>query len=61
MLVSLTGKDFGYDLQAWHDYLKRSRDGGYTWARTISLPKIMKEAIESEEWKSAVRDLENPN
>lgn len=28
-LVKVTGKDFGYDLQAWHDYLKESRDGGY--------------------------------
>jgi hypothetical protein len=30
-LVRMTNRDFGYDLQAWHDYLKVSRDGGYTY------------------------------
>ncbi len=57
MLVSITGKDFGYDLQAWHDYLKESREGGYTWARTIVLPKIMQEAMASEQWRQAVSEL----
>jgi hypothetical protein len=29
-LVRITGRDFGNDLQAWHDYLSENRDGGYT-------------------------------
>jgi len=58
-LVQLTGKDFGYDLQAWHDYLKESRDGGYTYGRNIALPKMMKAAMESPEWQAAVKWLAN--
>jgi hypothetical protein len=56
-LVSITGRDFGYDLAAWHDYLKESRDGGYTWGRNIRLPKIMQHALESPEWRQAVQQL----
>jgi hypothetical protein len=57
MLVRLTGKDFGFDLQAWHDHLKVSREGGYTWGRNIVLPKIMTEALESPEWREVVKSL----
>jgi hypothetical protein len=53
----MTGKDFGYDLAAWHEHLKLSREGGYTWSRIIVLPRIMKEAMESEEWRRAVEIL----
>ncbi len=56
-LVSITGQDFGYDLQAWHDYLKESRDGGYTYGRNISLPKAMRAALDSPEWREAVQRL----
>ena len=56
-LVRMTGKDFGYDLQAWHDHLKESRDGGYTYGRNIKLPKVMQEAMASAEWQEAVRRL----
>lgn len=59
MLRSITGKDFGYDLQRWHDYLKESRDGGYTWNRTIDLPKLMKAALENQEWLDTVVIIEN--
>jgi hypothetical protein len=56
-LVSITGKDFGYDLQAWHNYLKESREGGYTYGRNIVLPRIMQAALQSPEWQEAVRSL----
>jgi hypothetical protein len=56
-LVKITGKDFGYDLQAWHDHLKKTREGGYTYGRNIVLPRIMKVALESAEWQAAVRSL----
>ena len=56
-LVRISGKDFGYDLAAWHQYLKESRDGGYTWGRNILLPRIMKSALASGKWRDAVRQM----
>jgi hypothetical protein len=55
----MSGKDFGYDLQAWHDYLKESKDGGYTYGRNIVLPRIMQKALESPRWQAAVQTLIN--
>jgi hypothetical protein len=57
MLVRMAGRDFGYDLQAWHDHLKESREGGYTYGRNIALPKIMQAALNSTAWQEAVRGL----
>jgi hypothetical protein len=60
MLVRIAKVDYGYDLQRWHDHLKavpRSESLGYSWNRTIVLPKIMEEALASEEWRSAARAL----
>ena len=57
MLIDITGKDYGYDLQKWHDHLKESREGGYTWQDTIDLPKVMKEALASKEWHEVVQRL----
>ena len=56
-LVRITGKDFAYDLAAWHAHLKETREGGYTWGRTIVLPKVMKEALASESWRAAAAGL----
>lgn len=56
-LIKITKKDFGYDLQAWHDYLKTSREGGYTYGRNITLPRIMQTALVSPEWQAAVQKL----
>lgn len=56
-LASITGEDFGYDLQAWHNQLKESRQGGYTYGRDIRLPRIMQAALQSPEWQEAVRQL----
>jgi len=58
MLRSITGQDFGFDLQQWHDYLKESRDGGYTWNRTIDLPAVMKSAMTNQEWLDTVKVIE---
>ncbi len=57
-LAKISGQDFGYDLQKWHDYLKLSRDGGYTWGRNIDLPRVMKNALASQQWQEAVRALD---
>ena len=59
MLVQIVGEDYGYDLQRWHDHLKETGEGGYTWRRNIDLPKVMKEALASTEWQDAVARLEN--
>jgi hypothetical protein len=56
LLVQITGQDFGYHLQAWHDHLKISRQGGYTYGRHIALPGIMKAALASLDWQAAVRN-----
>lgn len=56
-LRKISRQDFGYDLQAWHDYLKESRVGGYTYARTIVLPKCMASALARPEWQAAVERL----
>ena len=61
--MKLTGEDFGYDLQAWHDHLKESRSGGYAYGRNIRLPKIMQTALQSDTWQQAVKavtDRDNP-
>ena len=60
-LVQMTGKDFGYDLQSWHDHLKESRECGYTYGRNIVLPKMMKAALESPEWQNAAKKLTAQN
>ena len=60
MLVRIAKVDYGYDLQRWHDHLKgipRSESLGYSWNRTITLPKVMEKALASEEWRSAARAL----
>jgi hypothetical protein len=57
MLVRITKKDFGFDLQAWHEHLKVSREGGYTYNRNVALPRIMQKALESPEWREAVESL----
>lgn len=53
----MTRRDFGYDLQAWHDHLKESREGGYTYGRNIKLPKIMQAALDSPQWRAAVKEI----
>lgn len=60
-LVSITRRDFGYDLVAWHNYLKESREGGYTYGRNIVLPKIMQSAMASLEWQEAAKQLAKDN
>src|SRR5262245_21672035 len=57
LLVSITHRDYGYDLLAWHNHLKESREGGYTYGRNIVVPKIMQEAMDSEDWRVAAKKL----
>jgi len=57
MLRQLTGQDFGYDLQAWHDHLKVNRSGGYFYGRNVTLPRIMHDALLNPAWQASVQDL----
>lgn len=57
LLVRMTDEDFGYDLRAWHDHLKESREGGYAYGRNVILPRVMADALRSVEWQQAVREL----
>ena len=59
LLAQIAGKDFRYDLAAWHAHFKESREGEYTWGRNIVLPRIMKEALASEDWKRTAHELGN--
>ena len=56
-LIEIANVDFGYDLARWHDHLKVTRDGGYTWNRTVALPRIMRDALASKNWLDAVERL----
>ena len=59
MLVNLTGVDYGFDLQKWHDHLRVSGEGNYTCTgRSSELPTVMKRALETKRWREAVRMLE---
>ena len=57
LLIQIANVDFGYDLARWHEHLKVTRDGGYTWNRAIALPRIMRDALVSEDWRDAVERL----
>lgn len=56
-LIEIANVDFGFDLERWHAHLKITREGGYTWNRTVALPKIMRDALASESWLAAVERL----
>lgn len=56
-LFRITGKDFGYDLAKWHDYLKETGEGGYPYRKNTGLPKIMKTALKSPSWCKIVATL----
>ena len=57
-LVQQTGQDFGYDLNAWHDYLC---DGdGYKWSnKHLSIASAIRGALTNPEWISAVAEIES--
>ncbi len=59
MLVSITGEDYDFDLPRWHEHLRNTREGGYTWIRKdIELPRVMKNAMANKSWREAVVQLE---
>jgi hypothetical protein len=58
-LVELAKEDFGYDLHAWHDYLRATNAGGYRWSNGhLGMPRRIEAALASAEWRAAVAGLE---
>lgn len=53
-LVSITGQDFGFDPQHWHDYLRETKAGGYRWG---GIAKRIARATSDPEWCRAVEEL----
>ena len=54
LLVSITGQDFGFDPQRWHDYLRETKAGGYRWS---GMTKRIDQATSDPEWCRAVEEL----
>jgi hypothetical protein len=55
-LVRTTGKDFGFDPQRWHDYLRETKEGGYRWSGVV---KKISQVTTDPEWCRAVAELQN--
>ena len=56
-LVSITGQDFGFDPQRWHDYLRETA-GEYRWSnKHLGMPKRIAEAVRDPAWRHAVQKL----
>jgi hypothetical protein len=57
-LVQITGRDFGYDPQAWHQYLRESNKGGYRWSnKHLGMPRCIEQALRDPAWRQAIVDL----
>lgn len=57
-LVRITRVDFGYDLQAWHDFLRATDGGGYRWSnKHLGFPRRIARALADPAWQAAVAEL----
>jgi hypothetical protein len=58
-LKKITGKDFGYDVMAWHQYLLQTGEGGYKWSnKHMTYEKAVKTWTHHHAWHHAVEKLE---
>ncbi len=58
-LVRITGEDFGYDPERWHEYLRETDDGGYRWSnKHLKMPRRIAEALSNPAWRQAVAELQ---
>jgi hypothetical protein len=55
-LVKITGKDFGFDPQRWHDYLRGTKEGAYRWS---GIAKKIGQATTDPAWCRAVAELQS--
>ena len=58
LLVQITGRDYGFDPRRWHEHLKETGQGGYSWRSDHVVPRVLQEALASEEWQRVVARLE---
>lgn len=57
-LMRTTRVDFGYDLQAWHDFLCSNDVGGYRCNnRHLGFPRRIARALADPAWQAAVAEL----
>jgi hypothetical protein len=57
-LVRITRVDFGYELQAWHDFLCATDLGGYRWSnKHLGFPRRIARALADPVWQAAVAEL----
>jgi hypothetical protein len=58
-LMQITGEDFGFDPQRWHEYLRETDAGGYRWSnKHLGMAKRIALALSNPEWCAAVKKLE---
>ena len=58
MLVVLAKTDLGFDLQAWHEHLRATNEGGYRWSnKHLGMPRQIAMTLASQEWQEAVAIL----
>jgi len=58
-LVQITGEDFGFDPQRWHEYLQATNAGGYRWSnKHLGMPKRIAHAVSDPAWCDAVEELQ---
>ncbi len=54
-LIESTDQDFGYDLEAWHDYLIETGAGGYKWSnKHLGFSTAIESALADDEWRRVV-------
>lgn len=57
MLVEMCGCDHSYDLVAWHEELRTSKAGGYSWGKRAGIPFRIRNALEDPAWNAAVAEI----
>lgn len=58
LLVRVTGRDFGFDPQRWHEHLRETNAGGYRWSnKHLGIPKHIARVLGNPAWALAVEEL----
>src|SRR5690349_13717098 len=59
-LVELTGQDFGFAPEPWHDHLRATNAGGYRWSnKHLGIPRRITTARANADWQQAIKNLES--
>lgn len=57
LLVESSGKDFGYDLMKWHDYLCANHEEYCLRDKRHAILGLIQKTIENPSWKKAISEL----